>query len=498
MDLLEYQAKQLFAEVGIPVLPSQSLFNASDLKNLHIPYPVVLKSQVLASERIKYGGVRFVENTIDAIAVAQSLFNLPIKGEYPQVILAESRYDLENELFLAIIIDYALKKPVLLGSACGGDNLEHLLKNLQQCVIEEEFSPFYARQLAIKMGLEGNCVTSVAHIVEKMYHLVITYDLDLIEINPLGINHQGEVMALDGKIRINDYALNRHPNLLEYCYGDGQYQYSTNNHEETYYSLDIEQPSYQELTLNLDAHLAIVTDNIDETIFTLKSLEKHQEKIYNFRILPVKNRQFWFNKIDDFLLKTIQAENINILLINHSNKDDFVNILIEKITSYYQKHHIYNDSESEYRSEGANIIKNNNSLKTMGNSSLAQREIYWIINHQLIFSHPKLKAEIENLPIYITKSLSKAIDLIKNISQGQIKINDQSTDEQTLSEQVPLELIKIPSNTKITQRELMKITDKGIGTINRWVKGEVKNIPSWFQDYIKIKVEDGKKIMYRK
>jgi succinyl-CoA synthetase beta subunit len=497
MDLLEYQAKQLFAEVGIPVLPSQSLFHASDLKNLHIPYPIVLKSQVLASERIKYGGVRFVENTIDAIAVAQSLFNLPIKGEYPQVILAEARYDLENELFLAIIIDYALKKPVLLGSACGGDNLEHLLKNLQQCVIEEEFSPFYARQLAIKMGLEGNCVTAVAQILEKMYHLMITYDLDLIEINPLGINHQGEVMALDGKIRINDYALNRHPHLLEYCYGDAQYQYLINYDYETN-SVDIEPESYQELTLNLDAHLAIVTDNIDKTIFTLKSLEKHQEKIHNFLILPVKNRQYWLNNIDNFLFKIIQTENINIFLINHSNKDDFVNILIEKITNYYQKHHIYNNSDSEYHSEGLNVIKNNNSLKTMSNSSLPQREIHWIINHQLIFSQAKLTAERENLPIYITKSLSKAIDLIKNISQGQIKINDQSADEQRLLEQVPLELIKIPSNTKITQRELMKMTDKGIGTINRWVKGEVKNIPSWFQDYIKIKVEDGKKIMYRK
>ena len=84
-------------------MPSQPLQNASDLKNLHIPYPVVLKSQVFASERIKHGGIRFVENTIDAIAVAQSLFNSSIKGEYPQVILAEARYDVENEIFLAIM-----------------------------------------------------------------------------------------------------------------------------------------------------------------------------------------------------------------------------------------------------------------------------------------------------------------------------------------------------------------------------------------------------------
>ena len=79
MDLLEYQAKQLFQQVGIPVLPSQSICNTSELKDLHIPYPIVLKSQVRASGRAKVGGVKFVENTIDAIAAADSVKNFAIQ-----------------------------------------------------------------------------------------------------------------------------------------------------------------------------------------------------------------------------------------------------------------------------------------------------------------------------------------------------------------------------------------------------------------------------------
>ena len=71
MDLLEYQAKELFHRVGIPILPSQPIANLSEIKRLHIPYPVVLKSQVRSGGRGKAGGIRFVENTIDAIAAAR-------------------------------------------------------------------------------------------------------------------------------------------------------------------------------------------------------------------------------------------------------------------------------------------------------------------------------------------------------------------------------------------------------------------------------------------
>ena len=110
MDLLEYQAKKLFQRVGIPVLPSQPLSSASELKSLQIPYPVVLKSQVMASGRAKLGGVKFVSNTIDAIAACQSIFSLAIEKEYPKVVLAESRYNTQKEVFLAIMLDYKLKK----------------------------------------------------------------------------------------------------------------------------------------------------------------------------------------------------------------------------------------------------------------------------------------------------------------------------------------------------------------------------------------------------
>lgn len=215
MDLLEYQAKELFNQVGIPILPSQAIANPSQLKRLQIPYPVVLKSQVRAGGRGKAGGVRFAENTIDAIAAAHAIFSLPIGGEFPEVLLAEARYRAKEEFFLAVVLDYQLQKPVLLGSIKGGMDVETLLQNTHKVVIHEQFSPFHARKLAVKMGLQGSLLQSVSVILEKMYDLFLTKDLNVIEINPLGINADGQVMALDGKITVNDQALSRHPDLLK-------------------------------------------------------------------------------------------------------------------------------------------------------------------------------------------------------------------------------------------------------------------------------------------
>lgn len=213
VDLLEYQAKQLFTQFGIPTLPSKVIAEPRELRKLEIPYPIVVKSQVRASSRGKAGGVRFAENTIDAIAAASVIFNLPILGQFPAVVLAEARYNVQQELFLGIVLDYQRNCPVLLGSIAGGINLDCLLANLQLIPIEGDFSPYYGRKLCRQMGLIGNLLESVSEIITKMYRLFWTKDLDLIEINPLGISPEGEVMALDGRMSANDYGLERHPKL---------------------------------------------------------------------------------------------------------------------------------------------------------------------------------------------------------------------------------------------------------------------------------------------
>lgn len=213
MNLLEYQAKELFQQMGIPILPSQRIDHPKDLKGLKIPYPVVLKSQVYTGGRGKAGGIRFAENTIDAIAAAQTIFHLSIKGHYPTVLLAEAKYEPDQELYLAVVLDRSQRRPLLLGSQAGGIEVQAAVRHIQQVVVDEEFSPFYARRLAIKMGLQGDLIELVSGIIEKMYRLFAEKDLDLVEINPLAVSRSGDVMALDGKVTANISALARHPDL---------------------------------------------------------------------------------------------------------------------------------------------------------------------------------------------------------------------------------------------------------------------------------------------
>ncbi|BAQ61478.1 succinyl-CoA ligase [ADP-forming] beta chain [Geminocystis sp. NIES-3708] len=425
MDLLEYQAKQLFEQVDIPILPSQSISDPSELKNLHIPYPIVLKSQVLASGRAKAGGVKFVENTIDAIAAAQSIFNLPIEGEYPEVILAEARYDAENEFFLAIMLDYALKRPVLLGSSHGGINIEILLDNLQTCVIEEEFSPFYARRLVKQMGLTGKAIASVSKIIEKMYDLFLTHDLDIIEINPLAINANGEVMALDGKIRLNDYALNRHPNLLKSLTRETHQASSTTNQYHHYNSIakEVNKPI---LTLDFDSNLAIISDAIDTTIFTVNFLIFKEQKINSCYLLLNENIKNKKEQVDELFSSILDNSNIDVVLINVSCWSDIIDLLIQKIEQYFQKQTPISAIRSEDRADratGVRFFQTESSWKKK--SSQPIRQIHWILRvstSDILISPEKLNG----LPIHYINELENTIALTIKYSQLALKQKDLS------------------------------------------------------------------------
>lgn len=302
MDLLEYQAKALFRQMAIPVLPSQQIDNPADLKGLKIPYPVVLKSQVRAGGRGRAGGIKFAENTIDAVAAAQTIFNLPIESEYPQVLLAEAKYNADRELYLAVLLDPVARRPVLLGSKQGGMNIEGAIEEMQQVAVDQEFSPFYARRLTLKMGLQGDLIQSVSSIVEKMYRLFVEKDLDLVEINPLGISPKGEVMALDGKVSANDEALGRHPDLAVLSGksqgsgfpGDRRNPSggpgSRHSHKNALHSIPQFQPNSQSQNSNseslnmveLDGNIGILCNGVGLTLATLDAVALQSGKPANF------------------------------------------------------------------------------------------------------------------------------------------------------------------------------------------------------------------------
>lgn len=328
MDLLEYQAKELFRDMGIPVLPSQRIDSPKDLKGLTIPYPVVLKSQVYIGGRGRVGGVRFVENTIDAIAAAQTIFNLSIVGEYPKMLLAEAKYDADRELYLAIAVNRSLRRPILLGSQQGGVDVQSAIDQMQHVIVEQEFSPYYARRLALKMGLQGTLIESVSAIVEKMYHLFVNNDLELIEINPLGVSATGEVMALDGKVSVNDDALARHPRLASLITKLG--------------GTLPEQHEIAPVIVEPDGHIGIVCNGAGLTMATMDLVGQAGAKTMSFLNLNGETRSnsspaMLKQRLEEGLELMTQHQQVRVVLINLISNLVPCNEIAEVIVSYLRR-----------------------------------------------------------------------------------------------------------------------------------------------------------------
>jgi succinyl-CoA synthetase beta subunit len=345
MDLLEYQAKELFREMGIPVLPSQRIDRSKDLKGLQIPYPVVLKSQVYYGSRARVGGVKFVENTIDAIAAAQTIFNLPIMGEYPTALLAEAKYDAEQEFYLAVALNRSCRRPVLLGSQQGGVDVESEIEHIQHVIVDQEFSPYYARRLALKMGLQGGLIQSVSDIVEKMYRLFVEKDLDLVEINPLGVSASGEVMALDGKISVNDAALGRHQDLTLLAKKVANPVVSNSN---------------TPLQLAPDGNIGILCNGAGLTMTTMDLVHRFGGKIANVLNIGSETRHDWTtttlcDRLEQGLDQLTQNKQVKVLLVNLITNVVSCDQVTEVIAAYLQRKTRNTRSISEIRGDAIGV-----------------------------------------------------------------------------------------------------------------------------------------------
>ena len=408
MELLEYQAKELFKMVGIPILPAQTIQDSRTIKQLQIPYPVVLKSQVRSGGRGKVGGVRFVANTIDAIAAARTIFNLAILGEYPEVILAEAHYNAEREFFLAIVLDYDLQRPVLLGSAYGGMNVDSLLANLQRVVVDTEFSLFYARRLAANMGLSGTFICSVSEIIAKMYRLFSEKDLNLIEINPLGVNSQGELMALDGKITIDNSALARQPIIKNLSFSEYQKQdnsLSTQNLEHLnklgWRWLDWHYKTGKIAAICNSFNLALLTWDL----LNQKKVTPACGIVIEDRFAELENNpQLYQARLWQILTELESIKGLKVVLINIWETETISRDFIKTIAKYIQsslKATLHSQAE-QVASHQALESNQNNSLDDRTTTKLKQQDIDW--------SGPKFVVRLPNQDDFAEMKLNSILE----------------------------------------------------------------------------------------
>lgn len=208
MNLYEYEAKTIFAGNGITVPPSMRITKPEELNKVDLGFPLTLKCQVLSGGRGKAGGIKFAKDLNEGIELSKQLLKLTIGNSKTESLLVEPKVAIERELYLAVTLDRALGCPIFIGSAEGGVEIESS-HNVTTVPIPYPFHAYVARNLAKQLGLSGALLTKVANIATKLYGLFEKYDLDLAEINPLVITKGGDVLALDGKIIVNDDALDR-------------------------------------------------------------------------------------------------------------------------------------------------------------------------------------------------------------------------------------------------------------------------------------------------
>ena len=230
MKIHEYQAKQLLSAAGVPVPRGEPAFTAAEARAVaeRLGGRVVVKAQIHAGGRGKGGGVKVVAGASEAELAAEAMLGMTLvtaqtgpAGRRVGRLLIEEGLDIDRELYVGLVIDRTLSRPVLMASRAGGMDIEQVAAESPELILREALDPvaglrpFQARRLAFGLGLERAVAGRAAAAMSAAARAFRDIDASLVEINPLVVTAAGEVLALDAKVNLDDNALFRHPELRE-------------------------------------------------------------------------------------------------------------------------------------------------------------------------------------------------------------------------------------------------------------------------------------------
>ena len=230
MKIHEYQAKALLARYAVPVPRGKVAFTADEAEAAarEIGGSVVVKAQIHAGGRGKGGGVKIAKDAAEAREIASKILGMTLvthqtgpEGRLVQRVLIEETLPIERELYLGIVLDRALGKPVFMASAAGGMDIEEVAAKTPELILKEPIDPgrglaaFQARKLAFGMGVPAASVNGAMQAMTALAKAYVELDASLAEINPFILTKDGKVIALDAKINFDDNALYRHKDFQE-------------------------------------------------------------------------------------------------------------------------------------------------------------------------------------------------------------------------------------------------------------------------------------------
>ncbi len=229
MKVHEYQAKELLAQYGVPVPKGRVAASPEEARKVaqDLGVPVVVKAQVHAGGRGKGGGIKLASTPEEAEQAARQIIGMTLvtpqtgpEGKLVRRVLVEEQTAPARELYLAILIDGSIGKPVLMGSSAGGMEIEEVAATnpeaIHRVAIDPSagFQPFIGRELAFELDLGGDLLRQATSLMSGLYRLFVEKDASLAEINPLVVTNDNRVMALDAKVNFDDNATFRHPDIV--------------------------------------------------------------------------------------------------------------------------------------------------------------------------------------------------------------------------------------------------------------------------------------------
>ena len=223
MRLHEYQAKEVFADAGIPVPQSRLASSVDEVVAAveDIGFPAAIKAQVHVGGRGKAGGIKIATSVEEAREYADEILGMDLKGYQVDRVLVEAGVDFEDELYVGVTMDRGEGRPVAMVSEKGGVNIEEVAAEEPDAIAREHVDPafgmhpFQARKAVYDAGIDRDIARDVASVLTTLYDLWADKDASDAEINPLMVTSEREVIAADAVLNVDDDALFRHPDLAE-------------------------------------------------------------------------------------------------------------------------------------------------------------------------------------------------------------------------------------------------------------------------------------------
>jgi succinyl-CoA synthetase beta subunit len=228
----EYQGKAILASYGVPVPKGKAAYSPAEAVEIgkELGFPVVVKAQIHAGGRGKGGGVKLARSAEECESLAKGMLGMALKthqtgpeGRVVRRLLVEKGVDLADarEMYLAIVVDRATGRAVVMASAQGGVDIEEVAARDPAAILKETVDPtvgfqaFQARKLAFGLGLPAATLGAAVGFMLALYRAFESTDASLLEVNPFLLTKAGELLALDAKVNFDDNALYRHPEFRE-------------------------------------------------------------------------------------------------------------------------------------------------------------------------------------------------------------------------------------------------------------------------------------------